>query len=140
VGLTIDTNKQDISKAVLDSVNYELKLNIDLMNNAGLGIQQLRAIGGGARSKRWLQMKADTFGMPVSSMQVSEAAALGAAMLAGVSIGTFANTTEASEAMVHIDRTYTPNAEKSKAYAERYLEYKELYPALKGYNDLIAGE
>ncbi|MDY6913597.1 MAG: FGGY-family carbohydrate kinase [Planctomycetota bacterium] len=137
VGLTIDTTRQDISKAVLDSTNYEMKLNIDKMNDAGLGIRQLRAVGGGARSRRWLQMKADTFEMPVCSMRTPEAASLGAAMLAGVSVGCFKNIRDAVEAMVHIERTYHPNKEQSRRYREKYLQYRRLYRCLRSFNHLI---
>ena len=138
VGLTIDTTRQDISKALLDSVNYEMKINIDLMNKAGLGIESLRAIGGGAKSKRWLQMKADTFGMPVSSMKVSEAASLGAAMLGGISIGAFKDTKEAVESMVSVEAAFEPDSKKTQLYNAKYQQYKKLYPSLKRYNLLLS--
>ena len=139
VGLTIATNKQDISKAVLDSTDYEMKLNIELMNEAGLGIQQLRAIGGGAQSKKWLQMKADTFGLPVSSMNVSEAASLGAAILGGMGTGSFNDIQEAVKSMVHVATTYEPNEEQTRLYQEKYQQYKQLYLVLKDYNKLLSG-
>ena len=138
VGMTIDTSKQDISKAVLDSTNYEMKLNIELMNKAGMGIRQLRAVGGGAKSQRWLQMKADTFELPVSSMQISEAASLGAAILAGVSIGVFKDARQAADSMIRIRHTYYPDEKQSRLYNEKYQQYKQLYPTLKEYNKLIS--
>ena len=137
VGLTIDTNKQHISRAVLDSTNYEMKLNIELMNEAGLGIRELRATGGGAKNKRWLQMKADTFNMPVVSMEVSEAASLGAAILAGMGLKTFANINEAVESMVHVVTAYEPDKKQNHLYEHKYQQYKQLYPALKNYNKLL---
>ncbi len=139
VGLTVDTTKQNISKAVLDSINYEMKLNIDMMNDAGLGIKELRAIGGGAQSSRWLQMKADVFGLPVSSMQTSEAASLGAAMLGGLSKGFFKDSGEAVNSMVRIKQTYHPNKEQNLRYMEKYLQYRCLYPELKDFNRIISG-
>ncbi len=138
VGLTVDTTKQDISKAVLDSTNFEMKLNIELMNEAGLGIEELRAIGGGARSERWLQMKADTFGLPVTSMRTSEAASLGAAMLAAMSIGAFKDMRQAVESMVHIKLTYYTDEKQNQLYSDKYQQYKQLYPTLKNYNNLIS--
>ena len=139
VGLTIDTTKQDISRAVLDSANYEMKLNIDLMNEASMGIKQLRAIGGGAKSTKWLQMKADTLALPVSSMQITEAASLGAAILAGISVGVFKNAREAVDSMVRIGQTYYPDAKQAGFYAARFQEYKMIYPALKNFNKIISG-
>ena len=107
VGLSIDTKKEDITRAVLDSTNYEAKLNIECMNQTGCGIKELRAVGGGAKSERWLQMKADTFNICVSSMDTSEAALLGAAMLAGIASGRFGAVQEAVDNMVRVKRTWS---------------------------------
>ncbi|MCX7012255.1 MAG: FGGY-family carbohydrate kinase, partial [Candidatus Sumerlaeota bacterium] len=122
VGLSIDTSKEDISRAVLDSTNYEAKLNIEKMNEAGCRIAQLRAVGGGARSRRWLQMKADCFGLPVSSMKVREAAALGAAMLAGIALGRFRDADEAVEAMVALGETHEPDPKRATEYEEIFQQ------------------
>ena len=83
-------------------------------------------------------MKADTFGVPVSSMQASEAASLGAAILGGMSIGTFKDINEAVGSMVHVNVAYEPNEEQHRLYNEKFHEYKQLYPALKNYNKLIS--
>ena len=131
VGLTIDTTKEDISRAVLDSINYEAKLNIERMNQSGCQIGEIRAIGGGAKSARWLQMKADTFGMPVVSMKTSEAASLGAAILGGIAAGCFGSIHEAVDRMVEVKQTYEPNAARGRQYECKYREYVEIYPALR---------
>ena len=84
-------------------------------------------------------MKADCFCLPVSSMEVSEAASLGAAMLAGIAVGTFKDAVDAAKSMVHIKRTYYPDERQSERYQEKYREYRELYPTLKEFNRLISG-
>jgi xylulokinase len=140
VGLTIDTTKEDISRAVLDSINYEAKVNIEHMNQSGCHIGEIRTIGGGAKSARWLQMKADTFGMPVISMKTSEAAALGAAILAGIAAGCFGSIREAVDRMVEVKQIYEPNAARGRQYECKYQEYVEIYPALRNLNDLLSRE
>jgi xylulokinase len=140
LGLTIDTTKEDISRAVLDSINYEAKVNIERMNQSGCRIGEVRAIGGGAKSARWLQMKADTFDMPVVSMKTSEAAALGAAILAGIAAGCFGGIHEAVDRMVAVKHTYEPNAARSRQYECKYREYVEIYPALRNLNNLLSRE
>jgi xylulokinase len=140
VGLTIDTTKQDLSRAVLDSINYEAKVNIERMNQSGCRIGEIRAIGGGAKSARWLQMKADTFGVPVLSMKTSEAASLGAAILGGVASGCFRSIREAVERMVEVKHTYEPDPEKHRQYEVKYREYAEIYPALRKLNHLLSQE
>ena len=84
-------------------------------------------------------MKADTFGLPVSSMKVSEAASLGAAILGGMGTGAFDNIQDAVESMVHVVTTYEPNEEQTRLYEDKYQQYKLLYPALKDYNKLLSG-
>ena len=138
VGLTVETTKQDLSRAVLDSTNYEMKLNIDRMNDAGLGIRQIRAIGGGAKSPRWLQMKADTFDLPVSSMRTSEAASLGAAMLGGLAVGCFKDAGEAAQAMVHVEHTYQPDRGQARRYRDKYDQYCQVYPTLEDLNHMLS--
>ena len=129
-GLNVSTEKAELSRAVLDSVNYEMKRNIDGMTDSGVEIEELRAIGGGARSSRWLQLKADVFDRAVSSMEVSEAASLGAAILAGVGIGSFSSAEDGVEQMVRVAQTYSPRSEEHKKYQDRYQIYLQLQPAL----------
>lgn len=138
VGLTVDTTKQDISRAVLDSVAYESKIDIELLREADCPIDELRAIGGGAKSERWLQIRADCFGLPILSMKVSEAASLGAAMLAGIAAGRFENAYQAVEAMVTLEKTFEPDPGKAEQYEAKFQQYKEIYPSLKKFNHLIS--
>jgi len=131
-GLTLGLSKADLSRAVLDSTNYEMKLNLDTMLAAGITIRELRAIGGGAKSPFWLQLKADTTGLPVLSLKVSEAAALGAAILAGCAIGLFAHPAEAPRAMVHPVHRYDPDSSNHEILQQKFLTFIQTYPRLKG--------
>ena len=138
MGLTVGTTKQDISRAVLDSIAYETKQDIETLASTGCTIQELRAIGGGAKSPRWLQMKADCFGMPISSMKVSEAAALGAAMLGGIACERFDDATQAVHAMVALDRTFLPDKNANVQYEENFQYYRQIYPSLRKFNHQIS--
>jgi len=132
VGLTLSTTKSDISRAVLDSTNYEMKLNIDSMEEAGIRLDEIRAVGGGAKSTKWLQMKADVFGMRVISLEVSEAACLGAAILAGTAGGVYRSVDEGVSRAVRVRGMHYPDPSMTEQYMEKYELYKKLYPALKG--------
>jgi xylulokinase len=57
---------------------YELKLNIDSFQRAGIPVKALRAIGGGSRSDMWVQLKADILGIPIERTSVTEAGCRGA--------------------------------------------------------------
>ncbi len=67
LGLTFATSKTDLAKAILEGLTFELRVNFDLLRAGGVQIEELRAIGGGARSDLWVQLKADVLGVPVAS-------------------------------------------------------------------------
>ena len=94
-------------------------------------IEELRAIGGGARSDLWLQLKADITGIPVVAPAITEAASWGAALLAGVGAGYFASAAQAAEEMLNLARRFEPDPERMARYEERYALYREVYPTLK---------
>ena len=131
LGLTFATNKTDLAKAVLEGLTFELRLNLDLLQAGGVGIDELRAIGGGARSALWLQLKADITGLPVVAPRITEAASWGAALLAGVGAGYFASAAQAAEEMLHLARRFEPEPGRVARYEERYALYREVYPTLK---------
>jgi xylulokinase len=131
VGLTLHTTKAELSRAILDSNNYDLRLNMERLRRIGVPMEELRVIGGGAKSSVWLQLRADVLGMPVSGTKVSEAAALGAALLAAVSVGRFANARAGAREWVKVSRTFEPDPSTAERYAERYGNYEKLYPCLK---------
>ena len=130
LGLTFATTQAEIAKAILEGLTFELRLNLDLLRAAGAPIAELRAVGGGARSKLWLQLKADICNIPLAVPQVTEAACLGAAVLGGVAAGVYASFDEAVQKTVHMRRRVEPDAEQSTAYAPRFALYQQMYPLL----------
>ena len=96
----------------------------------GQAADVLRAIGGGARSRLWLQLKADITGIPVITPRITEAAAFGAALLAGAGAGLWSSAAEGAEHFLELTDTYEPDASRHAAYSELYEGYRELYPAV----------
>jgi len=134
LGLTMSTTRHDIVKGILDSLTYELKINLEEMTKAGIGIKELRAVGGAARSPFWMQIKADITGRSVSTLKVREAACLGAAMLAGTATGIYSSLEDAASATVRIKDTYHPDEKVSRLYEDKFNVYKDIYNALKDIN------
>jgi xylulokinase len=130
LGLTFATTRTDIAKAILEGLTYELRMNLDLLKAGGVRIDVIRAIGGGARSKLWLQLKADITGIPVVTPLVTEAAALGAALLAGVGVGLFSSAAEAAERFLRLTDTYVPDPARQAAYSRQFELYRQVYPAV----------
>jgi xylulokinase len=133
-GLTFATTKSDFAKAILDALTFELRLNLDVLKEGGIAINELRAIGGGAKSALWLQLKANVTGIPVAVPQVTEAAGMGAAILAGVGAGVFSDAASAIESHLKINKIYFPDFGIKALYDERYELYKQFYPAVKEIN------
>ncbi len=134
VGLDFATTKGQLIKAMLDSVTYEVKQSLDAIEMAGIAVLELRAIGGGAKSEKWLQTKADIFGKPVLAMDVTEAPCLGAAILAGMASGVFPSVEDGVAAMVRTGRRFEPDARRHEAYMEKARLFSQLYPALATLN------
>ena len=134
VGLSLATTRHDIYRSVLESLALELRINLETMERAGIRIEELRAVGGGAKSPLWLGIKADVLERPIHTLEVSEAACLGAAVLAGAASGVYGSVDEGVERAVRLQRSYRPDPGRASRYAEKYAIYKELYPALEPVN------
>jgi xylulokinase len=130
VGLTFSTTRSAIAKAILEGLTYELRINLELLKKAGVKIKELHAVGGGAKSPLWLQLKADICRVPLRVPQVTDAACLGAAILAGVAAGVYPDFATAVKNTVRLKRRVKPDKRDAAAYEKRYQLYKQIYPAL----------
>lgn len=130
LGLTFASTKADLAKAILEGLTFELRYNLEVLQRGQVEIQELRAIGGGSRSKLWLQMKADITGIKVVSPRVPEAASWGAALLAGMGAGCYPSIQGASEATLQLVQTFTPDPLRKRRYDERYALYKDVYSSV----------
>lgn len=134
VGLTLATTRHDVAKALLEGLCFELRLNLIAMQACGLEVGALVAVGGGAKSTRWLQLKADILGRPIRTLRCREAACLGAALLAGTAAGVYASLDEAVGTTVASDKEFLPQPHRVNQYRERFAIYERLYPALRELN------
>jgi xylulokinase len=131
VGLTLRHNKEHLVRAVLEGVSFGLRDSLELIKGLGVPITQVRASGGGARSAVWRQIQADVFGTELVLVNVTEGAAYGAALLAGVGAGAYRSVEEAVNATVKVTDRTAPIAANAAAYEKLYPAYRGLYPALK---------
>lgn len=128
LGLTLSSTRQEIAKAILESLCFSMKENLSALRSSGIPIKQLRCVGGGARTPAGLQLKADICGCPIYTLRIREAACLGAAMLAGIAAGIWKTPREAAET-VHLEQEYLPDPEREKIYGEHYQRYLEAIQA-----------
>lgn len=131
LGLTLETTSIDIYKALMEGVTYEMRLNIERLSQAGIEIDVIRATGGGATSKEWLQIKADILKKPVVSLGAAQSGTVGSIMLAGLAIGVYKTMSEAEESMVTVKDIYYPRKDIAEAYDSHYSNYKQIYNSIK---------
>jgi xylulokinase len=132
VGLTIRHNEGHMLRSVLEGVAFGLRDSFELMKQAGQKeIRQVRISGGGARSLLWRQILADVFGAELVTVNTTEGAAYGAALLAGVGAGLWPDVDSACQATVRLTGSTVPQPAQQAAYEKYYALYRQLYPALK---------
>ncbi|MCR4719982.1 MAG: carbohydrate kinase [Firmicutes bacterium] len=131
LGVTLETKKEDLYKAILEGVAYETLINLKELEKSKIAPKKLYATGGGANSRVWLQIKADIMGLPITPIDAPEVGALGTIMLAGVSVGAFSNLNEAKSVMVKEKDTIYPNSEKHNEYMKQFAKYEKIYKAVR---------
>jgi xylulokinase len=130
IGLTVRHTRAHMTRAVLEGVAFGIKDSFTLIQKAGLGsIDQVRISGGGAKSILWRQIIADVLGVELVTVNTTEGAAYGAALLAGVGAGSFYTVQEACEAVIQITGRTSPS-DDTQLYQQFYPRYRALYPAL----------
>jgi xylulokinase len=127
-GLAMNHDGRHLARAVLEGCAFALLDVLGRLDALGLAGQEIRVVGGGARSELWLQVKADVTGRPVRPVLALEPTALGAAVLAGLAAGTFVDAADAVTRTVSPSpRAYLPDDSTRSVYAERYAQYRALY-------------
>jgi len=127
VGLTLETKRGDVLKGILEGTTFYLKVCVDSLPPTGIEIKDYRAVGGGSKSDAWIQLCADILGRPFHRPRITEAGALGAAIMAGVGTGVFSSFQEGVDSMVKTERTFLPDEAKRKKYRDRFEAYKEIW-------------
>jgi xylulokinase len=131
IGLRLDTQRGDILKGILEGTTYYLKECVDSLPETGIIIHDYRAVGGGSKSDMWLQVCADIMGCPITRPVITEAGAMGAAILAGMGKGVYPSVKTGVENMVKLECTIEPNPSMTDRYARRYEQYHRIWPLMK---------
>lgn len=131
IGLTARHGRAHLIRSVLEGVTYSLRDCFALFREAGVPLSDVRASGGGARSRLWRQMQADVFGLPVATLEIGEGPAYGAALLAGVGAGCYPDVAQACAQTLRERERLVPDPVRQQTYDSYYQVYRALYPALK---------
>ena len=131
VGITLETTRYDLYKALMEGTSYEMLLNFNSVRMFTGEIREIRATGGGASSDVWLQIKADVLGTSITALDCKEVGAAGSAALAGVAIGVYDSLEDTVRTMAPTRRVFAPNPARMQAYGALYRKYANLYTAVK---------
>ena len=125
-GLSLGHTRAHIVRAVMESVAFMLKENLDMLATLGLHGGRVCSLGGGARNDLWLQIKANVLDRTVVTPEAQESTCLGAAVLAAVGAGIYSGLDQAVQAMVRMRREFAPQPELVSCYADTYQDYLQL--------------
>jgi xylulokinase len=138
-GLRLETHRGEVLKGIIEGAAFYLKEVVESLPETGIQAEDYRAVGGGSQSDIWVQTCADIFGQPFTRPVITEAGALGAAIVAGVGSGMFGSYEQGVRAMVKLERTFEPDERRHKMYQHRYQRYRQMWPLMGDYlRDLTA--
>jgi xylulokinase len=131
VGLSLRHDRGALARATLEGVAYGLRDSLELLRRLGVHAEVGRISGGGSRSELWVRIVASVLDLPLEQTEHDAGAAFGAALLAGVREGVFADAADAVARCVRVTRRVEPDPEWVAAYAAGYERFTTLYPALR---------
>jgi xylulokinase len=132
-GLHLETSRGEVLKGIIEGAAFYLREVIDSLPATGIQTRDYRVVGGGSRSDIWVQTCADILGQPFTRPVITEAGALGAAIMAGVGAGIFEDYAQGVAAMVKLERTFEPDLALHQRYQARYQHYRRLWPLMADY-------
>lgn len=131
LGLTLETSGYDIYKALMEGITYEMRLNMEYLEQMGICPDAITTTGGGANSPVWLQIKADILNKKIIACEAEEVGAMGTCMLAGVGAGILPDLKSAAALFVRKGHVYEPSPDNHALYTKYYKRYKKVYSAVK---------
>lgn len=131
LGLTLQHGKQHMVRSLMEGVAFDLRQALGCIHGIGLPVTEIRLGEGGVRSKLWRQILVDVFGQEGRLMELGDASAIGAALIAGVGVGVFNDFGEACNRTVQLTDHVRHNPESAILYDACFQKYCDLYPMLK---------
>jgi len=138
-GLTLGHNRSDFMRSILEGAAFAIRHVIQILEtDGGMKIQKIRIGGAAATNAVWNQIIADVLGKTVVNLKEIHTEVLGAAVLAGVSMGAYPDYGAALSRVVEVEREFIPDQKAHAAYDQLFPIYKELYPDVKPYFERLA--
>lgn len=135
IGLSGTHRREHMARAVMEGITFSLAESLELFRQAGIAVDRVISIGGGAKNPVWLQMQADIFGTPVVSLKNEQGPAMGAAMMAAVGSGWFSSLKDCAEQFIDYVATYEPIPANVETYSRLFKLYQQVYSATRVLNE-----
>ncbi|MNC48321.1 Xylulose kinase [compost metagenome] len=135
IGLSGTHRREHMARAVMEGITFSLAESLELFRQAGIAVDRVISIGGGAKNPVWLQMQADIFGTPVVSLKNEQGPAMGAAMMAAVGSGWFSSLKDCAEQFIDYVATYEPIPANVETYSRLFKLYQQVYSATRALNE-----
>jgi len=127
IGLTLSHNKYDVFRSIMEALGFETLWNIETFEKLGIILKKIKMIGGATKSNIWPQIIADVTGRAIFLPSVTEAACVGAAILAGVGIGVFKNCEDGFRKLRIKERKIVPCRDNREKYKKLFDVYKKTF-------------
>ncbi len=137
IGLTFAHNRYHLARSFLEGITYDMKDMLNSINDSGIPISEARILGGPTKAEVWNQIQADIYNIPVTTLEISDATVLGAAILGGVGSKVFSSVTQGVKSMVRLNKTYTPDKANNELYEKLYTVFCDAYKGLQE-NDVFS--
>lgn len=130
-GLDLSCGRGELTKGIIDGLNYEMKINLECLRSAGFAVTKLYAAGGLSQNDKILQTKADILGVDICRLETPQTGTMAMAVLGTVAVGAYKDVCEAISSLVRMTEVFHPDFAKSTLYNEQFEKYKRMYGNVK---------
>ncbi len=131
-GVTTNTTLPQLYRGILEGLCFEMYYNLERLQSHKIQVRRMMACGGGARSKAWLQIKADVWGCEILPVLTEETGALGSAILGFAAVTGEKNICQYAKSFVRHGDVIVPNMENHGYYQQQYAQFKKLRDFFRG--------
>lgn len=131
IGMTMATTRADMVLAVLEGVAFAIRDSVEIARGLGITVSKSKICGGGARSPLWKRILANVLNCELEEPLSEQGPGMGAAMLAMVACGEYADVRECCDSLSCVSATVKPEPELVAKYETRYQQFKKIYPAVR---------
>ena len=125
-GLSLTHTRGDVYRAILESIGFGIRHNLEVMREEGVIPKRILAVGGGTQNDLWMELVADIVNIDLVIPEQLIGASYGDAFMAGVGIGLFKNLAEITH-WVKNKKVVRPNLKTYRRYALNYQIFRDLY-------------